>query len=165
MRNESTEQLHAIITSLNDLTLLAGLGEGARVLVGGCFDIFHYGHFAFLEQAKQMGDRLIIALESDNFIVQYKGRTPVHTQEQRARILASLRIVDAVVLLPLLKSDEDYRQLVHSLKPQVIAVTEGDRKQHLKERHAQEVGGSVKVASPLLPQFSSTKIYAALLRD
>lgn len=49
------------------------------VLVGGCFDLLHYGHFTFLKNAKKEGDVLVVALESDEFILNQKKRKPVHT--------------------------------------------------------------------------------------
>ena len=68
-----------------------------RVLVGGCFDILHFGHATFLQKAREAGDVLIILLESDEFIVQIKKKKPVHIQQQRAEILSALGYVDYVV--------------------------------------------------------------------
>ena len=78
------------------------------VLVGGCFDILHIGHIRFLKAARKQGDSLVVALESDEFIRLQKRREPFHTQAERAEILAALRSVDTVILLPLLSTDEDY---------------------------------------------------------
>ena len=99
------------------------------VLVGGCFDILHYGHIYFLKKAKKLGDILIIALESDENAKKLKGpKRPIHTQKQRQKMLESLRFVDKVIALPPMKSDTDYERLVHRVNPDIIAITYGDTK-------------------------------------
>ena len=92
--------------------ILPQIKKKKKILVGGCFDVFHYGHLLFLRKAKEQGDTLIIALESDDFIRQHKKREQVHTQKQRAEILASLEFVDFIILLPLLSSYDSYLNLV-----------------------------------------------------
>ena len=74
------------------------MGGKKTVLVGGCFDILHYGHLRFLSQAKEKGEMLIVALESDTFIRKIKNKKPIHTQEQRAEILAHLNLVDMIIV-------------------------------------------------------------------
>ena len=79
------------------------LTEGKKtVLVGGCFDILHYGHVRFLSQAKAKGEVLMVALESDEFIRRIKKKKPIHTQEQRAEILAHLDLVDMIIFIALI---------------------------------------------------------------
>lgn len=150
---------------MTKIILLSKLGQKIKdlknkniVLVGGCFDIFHYGHLKFLEKAKQHGDFLVILLESDDFIKKYKNRSPIHNQNERAEILASLNIVDLVVKLPLLKKDDDYFKIVKLIRPKIIAVTRGDSQLKNKQKQAKEVGGKVKIVIPLLKKFSTTKI-------
>lgn len=128
------------------------------VLVGGCFDVLHYGHVQFLQQAKKEGDVLVVALEADEFIRNQKKRTPIHTQQQRAEILTSLHVVDHVILLPLLKSNEEYAELVEKVHPAIIAVTDGDPNILHKQHHATLVNAEVKVVSSLLSDFSTTQI-------
>lgn len=132
------------------------------VLVGGCFDLLHYGHFQFLKKAKKTGDYLIIALESDQFIKNKKRKLPIHNQRQRAKILAVLNIVDLVVLLPLLSSDKDYFNFVKQIKPSIIAVTKGDPQLINKQKQAKTVGGILKVVMPLIKRFSTQKYYATI---
>ena len=58
------------------------------VLVGGCFDVLHYGHIHFLSSAKNHGDQVVVALESDENVKTRKGSTrPIHTQAQRKAML------------------------------------------------------------------------------
>ena len=129
------------------------------VLVGGCFDIFHYGHFRFLSQGKKEGDFLIVALESDEFVQIRKKHLPVHNQQQRAEILSALIFVDLVVLLPYFSTDRDYFYLVKKIRPKIIAVTEGDSQIENKKKQALMVGGQLKIVTSLVNNFSSTKIY------
>ena len=128
------------------------------VLAGGCFDLLHYGHFTFLQNAKNEGDVLVVALEPDEFIKKAKNRKPVHTQKQRAEILAALAPVDYVILLPVFGSHDDYRQLVTDISPHIVAVTEGDKQYENKKKQAESVSATVKIVSSLLPEFSTTQI-------
>lgn len=141
--------------------------RGKLVLVGGCFDLLHYGHLTFLKGAKNEGDALIVALEGDEFIQRRKNKKPVHTQRERAEILAALEIVDRVILLPYLAADKDYLSLVKTIRPAVIAVSEGDPQKMKKRKHAAQVGAKVVVVVPLISSFSSSRIssYAPISRD
>ena len=97
------------------------------VLVGGCFDLLHFGHTEFLREAKKLGDHLIVALESDENVKKTKGESrPIHAQRQRRSMLEALSSVDEVISLPIMKTDEDYKTLVMKVHPNVIAATEGD---------------------------------------
>jgi cytidyltransferase-like protein len=156
------------IVQLGDVPDIRGAWEGKRsVLVGGCFDLLHYGHYAFLKAAKQEGDVLIVALEHDSFIERRKGRHPVHTQIQRAELLAAFRMVDYVIPLPLMQTDADYGSLMDAVRPSVIAVTAGDMYVTQKERHALAFGSEVRQVTPLVESFSSSSIieYASVLSD
>ncbi|PJA55208.1 glycerol-3-phosphate cytidylyltransferase, partial [Candidatus Roizmanbacteria bacterium CG_4_9_14_3_um_filter_33_18] len=92
------------------------------VLVGGCFDLIHYGHLKFLEKAKAQGDFLIVALESDEFIKKNKRKLQVHHQDERAEILSNLNMVDMIVLLPFFQTNNNYFELVKKISPSIIAV-------------------------------------------
>ena len=133
------------------------------VLVGGCFDILHYGHLKFLEKAKKDGDILIVALESDEKIKKLKGEDrPIHSQKQRAEMLTALRVVDFVICLPLMKSDQDYLELVKKVKPDVIAVTAGDPKLKNKKEQAKAISAKVKIVTPRLKTLSTQEIISRL---
>lgn len=152
------------IIRLQDLKYLQRLFQGKKmVLVGGCFDLLHYGHYSFLKNAKEIGDCLIVVLESDEFIVKQKMRKPVHSQSERAEILAGLRIVDWVITIPYFSSDKDYEDLVKKIHPDIIAVTRNDPQIENKKRQAALINGKLKVVIPLLRGFSTQKIIQALL--
>lgn len=150
------------ILSINQVGQLSSL-TGSKIVVGGCFDILHFGHTTFLGNARQEGDILIVFLESDEFIRTTKHREPVHTQDQRARILAHLIVVDYIITLPLMKHDSDYFDLIKKIRPSIIAVTKSDPYLAVKKEQAEVVGAVVKVVVDQLP-FSSSK-YAAIFRD
>lgn len=130
-----------------------------KVLVGGCFDLIHYGHVEFLTHAGKLGDYLIIALESDENVRHMKGESrPIHTQAQRKAMLESLRVVSEVIELPPLKTDQDYASLVKSVRPAIIAITEGDPIEEKKRQHAELVAAEIviiaKVHTPSTSQLA-----------
>lgn len=116
------------------------------VLVGGCFDLLHFGHISFLKNARALGDRLIVALESDENVTRMKGASrPIHTQQQRKLMLEALSVVDEVLSLPPMNTDAEYKTLVLDVHPSIIAITEGDMAQEKKQTHANTVGATLIV--------------------
>ena len=128
------------------------------VLVGGCFDLIHFGHIKFLEAAKEQGDFLIVALEPDEFIKKHKRKLPVHQQSERAEILSFLNMVDLIVLLPFFQTNNNYLDLVKKVSPSIIAVTEGDKQLENKKKQALEVDAEVKEVVTNLKNFSTRNI-------
>jgi rfaE bifunctional protein nucleotidyltransferase chain/domain len=117
---------------------------GRKVLAGGCFDVLHFGHVRFLKEAKNKGDYLVIALESDENTKKLKGQSrPIHNQKQRSEILKSLNFVDEVISLPPMNGDEDYKKLVSKIKPDIIAITKGDTMKDKKKEYAGLVGAKL----------------------
>ena len=88
------------------------------VFTNGCFDLLHAGHVTYLESAKKRGDKLILGLNTDRSVSAIKGPTrPVVNEDDRARVLAALESVDAVILF-----DEDTPlNIINQIKPNVIA--------------------------------------------
>jgi FAD synthetase len=129
-----------------------------KILVGGVFDILHYGHIHFLREAKKLGDYLIVALESDQNVKRLKGENrPFHNQNQRREILESLTYVDEVIILKDKMTDWDYLDLVLEVKPNIIAVTAGDPFLKKKKIHAGAVKAQVVEISKI-ETLSTTKI-------
>jgi len=134
------------------------------VLVGGCFDILHFGHIKFLEKAKKQGGVLIVVLESDKNIKRLKGKgRPIHSQKMRAEMLAALEAVNYIICLPLMKNDNDYLNLVKKIKPDVIAITAGDPKLDKKEAQAKVIDAKVKIVTPRLKTSSTREIVDIIL--
>jgi rfaE bifunctional protein nucleotidyltransferase chain/domain len=87
-------------------------------LANGCFDLLHVGHVRYLHSAKQLGGRLIVAINSDESVRALKGEgRPLMPAEERAEILSALADVDAVVIF----SERDVRALIHEVRPDVHA--------------------------------------------
>jgi len=87
------------------------------VFTNGCFDILRYGHVAYLEKAKTIGDILIVALNNDVSVRRLKGKKrPVNNEKDRARVLAALACVDYVVLF----HQDTPLELIRALKPDVL---------------------------------------------
>lgn len=129
------------------------------VLVGGCFDLLHYGHIEFLRQAKTHGDYLIVALESDQNVRRMKGDSrPIHTQIQRKSMLEALTFVDEVLSLPIMTTNREYDELVNKIHPSVIAVTDGDPLVEKKKEQAIAIGATVveipKIHTPSTSQLA-----------
>ncbi len=114
------------------------------VLAGGCFDIIHTGHIEFLKKAKEKGDILIILLESDESIKKRKEiKRPINNQTDRSLVLSQVRPVDIIINLTPLKSDEEYKNIVNLIQPDIIAVTKNDPLTKEKAMQAKNVGGKV----------------------
>lgn len=132
------------------------------VLVGGCFDLLHFGHIEFLKQAKALGNYLIVALESDENVTRRKGaRRPIHPQDQRKRMLEALSFVDEVISLPTLTTDSEYAQQTEKINPDVIAITQGDAYLPQKKRQAQKIGAQI-VEIPQLETPSTSQLLKLL---
>ncbi len=87
------------------------------VFTNGCFDILHAGHVEYLQEARRQGDFLVVGLNSDHSIRSIKGESrPINQELQRARVLAALGCVDAVVLF----SEDTPLNLITTLLPQVL---------------------------------------------
>ena len=87
------------------------------VFTNGCFDIIHAGHVSYLEQARQLGDRLIVAVNSDASVRRLKGKgRPINPQDRRMAVLAGLEAVDWVVCFP----DDTPVPLLHALQPDIL---------------------------------------------
>lgn len=128
-------------------------------LAGGCFDVLHPGHVIFLAKAKKQADTLIVLLESDQRIRQLKGvNRPVHTQKDRALILASLSFVDLVVMLPNMDKEKEYDRIIQEISPEIIAATSGDLTNNYKKRSAKKVGAKLKYVTRIIGNHSSSAI-------
>ncbi len=77
------------------------------IYTGGTFDLFHAGHAAFLERCHELGD-VVVSLNTDEFIVEYKGKAPVMTYRERAAVLLASKWVTAVVPNGADTSDEGF---------------------------------------------------------
>lgn len=136
------------------------------VLVGGCFDILHTGHIEFLTQAKKQGNVLMVLLESDETIQHVKGgERPINNQSDRSIVLTALSIVNYVILLDHFTKDQEYDDLVKSIKPDIIATTTGDPYRIHKERQAKLVGSRVVDVVHRISHTSTSKLAELLSKE
>ena len=125
------------------------------VFTNGCFDLLHPGHVRCLEQARALGDLLVVAINSDTSVQQLKGTgRPLVPQEERAEILAALVAVDYVVIF----DAPTPRELIRRLRPDVL-VKGGDwGPEEIVGRQEVEAAGGRVVSVPLEPEYSTTSI-------
>lgn len=128
------------------------------VFTNGCFDILHPGHIHLLAQAKNLGDKLIIGLNTDDSVRRLKGPTrPIKDEQSRGVVLSALVMVDLVVLF-----DQDTPlNIIKLLKPDVL-VKGGDYQlsEIVGAEEVQEYGGEVRII-PFLPGYSSSNFLAS----
>lgn len=146
------------ILTLEQAILRFGRGKrnGRRVVfTNGCFDLLHPGHIGSLEQARALGDALIVGLNSDASVRQLKGAgRPVLPERERAEILAALECVDAVVIF----DDPTPREVIARLLPDVL-VKGGDWPgDQIVGREEVEAAGGCVVSIPVVPGYSTTAI-------
>jgi D-beta-D-heptose 7-phosphate kinase/D-beta-D-heptose 1-phosphate adenosyltransferase len=150
--------LNPEILTLDEAILRFGPGKrnGRRVVfTNGCFDLLHPGHIGSLEQARALGDVLIVGLNSDASVRQLKGAgRPVLPERERAEILASLECVDAVVIFDELTP----REVIARLLPDVL-VKGGDwASDQIVGREEVEAAGGRVVSIPVVAGYSTTEI-------
>ena len=125
------------------------------VTTNGCFDVLHLGHLRYLQAARQLGDLLVVAINSDSSVRQLKGENrPLVPEEERAEMLAGLECVDYVVIFPELTPID----LLSELKPN-IHVKGGDYKlEQLIERDVVEANGGKVIVGLNVPGKSTTNL-------
>ncbi|WP_126973340.1 D-glycero-beta-D-manno-heptose 1-phosphate adenylyltransferase [Gynurincola endophyticus] len=152
--NKIPEKIYAIHKLQQQIAIWKFLGKKIA-FTNGCFDILHKGHIFSLSEAAATADILIVGLNADKSVKRLKGESrPVNDEDARALLLASLSMVDAVILF----EEDTPQQLIAALLPDVL-VKGGD---YTVEQiaGAQEVianGGKV-VINPIIEGFSTTGI-------
>ena len=125
------------------------------VTTNGCFDVLHLGHLRYLQAARQLGDILVVAINSDSSVRELKGENrPLIPEDERAEMLAGLECVDYVVIFSELTPIE----LLSELKPS-IHVKGGDYKlEQLIEREVVEENGGKVIVGLNVPGKSTTNL-------
>jgi D-beta-D-heptose 7-phosphate kinase/D-beta-D-heptose 1-phosphate adenosyltransferase len=154
--------LHAEDKVVSRKELVSRVAEWKRngervVFTNGCFDLLHIGHITVLEQARRFGDRLVVAINSDASVSGLKGPDrPIVGEIDRARVLAALAAVDAVVVF----DEPTPLELIVAARPDVL-VKGGDYAVDtvVGAGEVQSWGGQVKIV-PLVEGFSTTRLIA-----
>ena len=123
------------------------------VFTNGCFDILHTGHVTYLQKAREMGDVLVVGLNSDASVRRLKGPgRPVNSETDRALVLSALGCVDRVVVF----KEDTPEKLIHKIRPDVL-VKGGDWKKRniVGAPFVESYGGRVHVI-PFVKGFSTS---------
>ena len=134
--------------------------EGKTVVfTNGCYDLLHPGHIRLLEEARSLGDVLVLGLNTDASVRRSKGPSrPILPQEERAKVALALEAVDGVVFF-----DEDTpRDLIAALLPDIL-VKGADWSHFVAGREEVEAAGGRVVTLALQPGYSTTNIVERLL--
>jgi rfaE bifunctional protein nucleotidyltransferase chain/domain len=133
---------------------------GKRVVfTNGCYDLLHPGHVRLLERARDLGDILVLALNSDESVQRLKGPArPLLSQDQRATLAAALEAVDAVTFF----SEDTPRELIAEVLPDIL-VKGADWSHFIAGREEVEAAGGQVLTLPLEPGYSSTSIEQRIL--
>jgi len=131
----------------------------AVVFTNGCYDILHPGHIRLLEQARSLGDILILALNTDASVARLKGPArPLIPETERAQMVLALEAVDAVTFF-----DEDTpRELIAEVLPDIL-IKGADWAHFIAGREEVEAAGGKVMALALEPGYSTTNIVEELL--
>lgn len=150
----SSDKIYALPQLQQQLEVWRTQGQKI-VFTNGCFDLLHLGHVDYLEKARQLGDKLVLGLNTDASISRIKGPSrPLQDEMSRARVMASLLFVDAVVLF----NDDTPLELIKAVQPDILV--KGDDyavEQIVGHEVVMARGGEVKTV-PLVKGYSTTNI-------
>jgi D-beta-D-heptose 7-phosphate kinase/D-beta-D-heptose 1-phosphate adenosyltransferase len=130
--------------------------EGRRIVfTNGCFDLMHVGHLRYLEAARELGDLLVVGVNSDRSVRMIKGpKRPIISEDQRSEVVAGLHCVDLVTLF----DDPDPLALIQLLKPDILVKgADWPIDKIVGASFVLDSGGDV-VRIPLIPDVSTTTI-------
>ncbi len=128
---------------------------GRLVATGGCFDLLHRGHISLLNQARALGDALIVCLNSDASVRRAKGSgRPVVPQEDRARVLSALAAVDGVAIF----EEKTPAALLGRLQPDIWVKGQDYADRIMPEAEVVERLGGQVVLLPVVPGYSTTRL-------
>lgn len=136
--------------------------QGKKVVfTNGCFDILHRGHVEYLQKAKQLGDVLIVGLNTDASVKRLKGaERPIVQQEDRAIVIAALAAVDYVCLF-----DEDTPyELIRAIVPDVLVKGADWRVENVVGRDVVEAAGGMVKTIEFVPDRSTTSIITRIIQ-
>ena len=130
-------------------------------LANGCFDLLHVGHVRYLQAAKDLGGKLVVAVNSDASVRSLKGEgRPIMPDHERAEILAALESVDAIVIFP----ERDVRALLAEIRPDIQAKGTDYTVESVPERDVlQSYGGRVAIVGDPKDHSATDMIRAHLL--
>lgn len=147
-----------IVLNHSELKKIINLAKKNRkkiVFTNGCFDILHPGHTRYLAEAKALGDKLLVAVNSDSSIKKIKGDSrPIQTEDARTEILAALEAVDFITLF----KDETPLELIKLIQPDIL-VKGGDWKiENIVGSEVVKANGGKVFSIPITYKCSTTNL-------
>ncbi len=129
--------------------------KGKLCFTNGVFDLLHPGHVTYLQEVRDLGDFLVVGLNSDASVARLKGHgRPLQDEEARARVLLALRSVDAVIRFV----EDTPLELIQALEPDLLAKGGDYRLESVVGREFVEARGGTLALLPFLPGHSTTAI-------
>lgn len=142
-------------------TLAEWRAQGRKVVfTNGCFDLLHLGHVDYLEQARHLGGALVVGLNTDESVSRLKPGRPIQDETARARILASLAFVDAVVLF----GEPTPLVLIDLVQPNVLVKGNDYAIDGIVGHELVLNRGGQVLTVPLVPGYSTSRIVERILR-
>ncbi len=125
------------------------------VFTNGCFDLIHLGHVDYLEKARNLGDKLVLGLNTDDSVSRFKGpERPLQDQTSRARVLAAFQFIDLVVFF----NDDTPLDLITELQPSILVKGSDYLAENIVGADVvKRSGGEVKTID-FVPGYSTTRI-------
>ena len=151
------DRMGRIVSQEALLQLVGREVRGSRrvVFTNGCFDLLHPGHIRLLEQARSLGDALVVGLNSDASVRRVKGDSrPLIRETERAEVLAALAAVDFVAIF----DEATPREIIARLSPDVLVKGADWGADEIVGRAEVEGAGGKVVSIPLQPGYSTTRI-------
>jgi D-beta-D-heptose 7-phosphate kinase/D-beta-D-heptose 1-phosphate adenosyltransferase len=131
------------------------------VFTNGCFDILHVGHVRYLARARELGDALLVAINSDRSVRELKGAgRPIMNEEERAEMLAALSAVDYVTVF----DDLSPRTLIAEILPDVLVKGGDYQLDEIHGRAETEAAGGRVMALPFVEGASTSSIIERILK-
>jgi D-beta-D-heptose 7-phosphate kinase/D-beta-D-heptose 1-phosphate adenosyltransferase len=153
-----------VLTLTELLTARAALRQAGRrvVFTNGCFDLLHPGHVRYLQQARALGDALIVALNSDRSVRVLKGPArPILKEAERAEVMAALACVDFVTIF----DEPTPREIITALRPDVL-VKGGDWSINtIVGREEVEAAGGQVMNLPFVDGVSTSEVIARIMQS
>ncbi len=130
--------------------------QGKRVVfTNGCFDLLHLGHVDYLEKARNLGDVLVVGLNTDDSVSRFKGpQRPIQDEQSRARIMAALQSVDLVVFF----NEDTPHKLISELLPQILVKGSDYLAENIVGADVVKKAGGVVKTIDFVPGYSTTQI-------
>lgn len=130
--------------------------QGMRVVfTNGCFDLLHLGHVDYLEKARNLGDALVVGLNTDDSVSRFKGpQRPIQDEKSRARVMAALKAVDLVVYF----NEDTPKNLISALVPHILVKGSDYLAENIVGADVvKNAGGEVKTIE-FVPGYSTSRI-------